>query len=184
VPKLWCVVRRTGYVAVLALVAGALFAAPAMPGAAQQRQLTSVQSLEAALLVEVNALRRRHGLAPVRVNPRLAAAASSHSRAMATRGFFAHNSADGAPFWRRVERFYGSANYRYWSVGENLLWASPELDAQEAMRMWIASPLHRKNLLEPRWREIGFSAVHADFAPGAFGGHAVVVVTANFGVRR
>jgi uncharacterized protein YkwD len=45
------------------------------------------------------------------------------------------------------------------------------------------SPGHRKNILTPRWREIGLSAVTVRSAPGVFSGRDVVIVTTDFGVR-
>jgi uncharacterized protein YkwD len=176
----------TWRVVLLAAVAAAALAAPASPATDRaQTRVSSVSSLESAVLVEVNALRRRHGLVPLRLSPQLSTAAASHSRAMASRGFFAHRSADGSTFWQRVRRFYPLARFRYWSVGENLLWsASPDFEASDAVRMWLESPPHRRNLLNSRWREVGLSAVFAPAAPGRFGGAAVTIVTANFGVRR
>ena len=103
---------------------------------------------------------------------------------MARLGYFSHDSANGAAFWRRLERYYGSKGRRYWSVGENLLWSSPDVDAAGALRMWMGSPEHRANLLKGEWREIGLSAVHVTSAPGAFNGLEVTIVTADFGVRR
>jgi uncharacterized protein YkwD len=170
--------------AVVAVLAAAVAAAPAGAAVTEQRRVTSVQPLESALLAQVNAVRQARGLAPLRLSPQLGAAATGHSRAMASRGFFSHTSADGTPFARRVAVHYGPAGYRQWAVGENLLWASGELAAPRAVRMWMNSPGHRQNLLSPRWREVGFSAVLADQAPGTFGGRTVVIVTANFGVRR
>ena len=72
----------------------------------------------------------------------------------------------------------------YWSVGENLLWSSPDVDAAGALDMWMNSPEHRKILLTARWREIGLAAVHVAAAPGTYGGREVTIVTADFGVRR
>jgi uncharacterized protein YkwD len=140
--------------------------------------------LEASVLVDINAFRIDHGLAALRLNPQLTAAARAHSVQMARDGYFAHASADGSPFWRRLQGFYSSSPWRYWSVGENLLWSSPTIDADRALELWLASPEHRKNLMNPRWREIGVSAVHADAAPGAYKGLAVTIVTTDFGVRR
>jgi uncharacterized protein YkwD len=50
--------------------------------------------------------------------------------------------------------------------------------------MWMASPEHRRNILDPTWREIGIAAVHAASAPGTYGGQPVTVITTDFGVRR
>jgi hypothetical protein len=38
-------------------------------------------------------------------------------------------------------------------------------------------------MLMARWREIGRAAVHLASAPGAYGGRAVTILTADFGVR-
>src|SRR5205085_7332242 len=119
-----------------------------------------------------------------RLNLRLTAAARAHSRQMAKDGYFAHSSADGSSFWRRIQRFYVSTPWRYWSVGENLLWSSPDIDAGGALKLWLNSPEHRANLMNARWREIGVSAVHATQAGGVFHGLDVTIVTTDFGVRR
>jgi uncharacterized protein YkwD len=139
--------------------------------------------LERGVVAQMNAVRRRHALAALRLSRRLALAAESHSAQMGRRGFFSHSSADGSAFWRRLERYYPSDGYRYWSVGENLIWGSPGLTPVSAVRGWLGSPKHRANMLSSRWREIGVSAVQRTAAPGAFGGRRVTIVTADFGVR-
>jgi uncharacterized protein YkwD len=147
------------------------------------RTLAAVKTLESQVLAELNAIRRRHGLVPLKLSRPLGGAALAHSRAMAVHGFFAHDSRDGTAFWERVRRYYGPGGYRSWSVGENLLWSSGTLDAKAALRMWMASPGHRKNILTARWREIGVSAVGVRSAPGVYGGRDVVIITTDFGVR-
>lgn len=169
----------------MALVACFALAGPAAASqTAPTRPSAGTAALERAVLAEVNALRRSHGLAPLRLSRQLSAAAQAHSTTMARRGFFRHESPDGSSFWKRVRRYYGASGYGYWSVGENLLWSSPNVDAGRALRMWLNSPPHRKVLLTAEWREIGLGAVHVGSAPGAFGGREVTIVTADFGVRR
>jgi uncharacterized protein YkwD len=102
---------------------------------------------------------------------------------MAAQGYFAHESADGSAFWKRIQHFYPSGSSGYWSVGENLLWSSPDVDPAQALQLWLASPEHRANLLTARWREIGVSAVHVTAAPGTYNGLDVTIVTTDFGVR-
>lgn len=161
----------------------ALLTAPAATSAPSRVRVTAVAPLNRQILRELNRVRLAHGLTALKPSSRLAAAAAKHSRAMATKGFFAHSSANGAVFWKRIERFYPTGEHRYWEVGENLVWQAPELSAKQAVRRWMKSPPHRVNLLKPGWREIGLAAVHSRSAPGAYRNMAVTIVTADFGVR-
>jgi uncharacterized protein YkwD len=138
-------------------------------------------AISARAVTQINTLRRAHGLAQLRLDPRLAATAREHSLSMAEHGYFRHSSLGGSSFWSRVEGKYGRP---IWRVGENLVWASPHLSASQAIAMWLKSPPHRRNLLAPLWREIGLGAVHADPAPGAYQGLPATILTADFGVRR
>ena len=140
-------------------------------------------AFESGLLGQINAVRVQNGLRPLRLSTRLGAAARQHSLSMAEKGYFSHDSADGTSFWRRIASFYGYNGYNQWSVGENLLWSSPDSSVAGALHLWLTSPEHRANLLDHGWREIGLSAVHVPSAPGIYGGEAVTIVTADFGVR-
>jgi uncharacterized protein YkwD len=152
-------------------------------GAIGQRPASNLSALEQDVLANVNLLRRQHNLGALRLSPKLSAAARSHSTEMAQRGYFSHDSANGASFDKRISRFYSAGGKRFWSVGENLLWSSPDVSASSALDMWLNSPPHKKILLTGRWREIGLAAVHVQSAPGSFGGREVTIVTADFGVR-
>ena len=147
------------------------------------RTPTAANQLESAVLVELNTIRRAHGLTPLRLSRPLSASADAHSRAMGTFGFFSHSSRDGSAFWKRVQRYYGPDGHASWAVGENLLWSTTGLDASRALKLWMGSPGHRKNILEARWREVGLSAVSVPSAPGVFRGRDVVIITTDFGVR-
>jgi uncharacterized protein YkwD len=168
----------------LAITAFGLCIVPSPAGATAEHPATTMSSLEQGVLADINALRREHGLAPLRISTRLSAAAKQHSSEMAARGYFSHDSANGSSFDRRIARYYPMGASRYWSVGENLLWSSPDVDAGGALNMWWNSPEHKKNMLTARWREIGLSAVHVPAAPGTYGGREVTIVTTDFGVRR
>jgi uncharacterized protein YkwD len=142
-----------------------------------------LSAVESNLLARVNNLRRSRGLHALRLSSGLSAAAAYHSRQMVQHGFFEHESRGGGPFWKRVERFYGSSGFRAWEVGENLAYGSPDLSPAATVRMWMNSPGHRENLLSRRWREIGLAVLHVGAAGGEFGGGPVTVVTADFGYR-
>jgi uncharacterized protein YkwD len=171
-------------VAVLVLAAAGGFAVSASSAAPRADAATAdMASFEAAIASRINRVRRGRGLGALRVNRRLAAAADFHSKDMGQRGYFAHESADGTPFWRRVKRFYAARGFRDWSVGENLIWGTDRYGAAFAVRRWMRSAPHRKNILTRAWREIGVGAVFFAHAPGEYGGRAVTIVTADFGVR-
>ena len=179
---------RTIVVALLALSLVGPAAVGAAPGprtvASSTASTAKLDSLELGVVAEINALRRRHGLPALRASSSLSNAASVHSQAMARGGFFSHTSSDGTAFWKRVQRFYGPRGFGLWSVGENLLWASPTVDPARAVQMWLESPPHRKNMLTAAWREVGLAAVRVDTAPGVYSGLPVTIITADFGVRR
>jgi uncharacterized protein YkwD len=168
---------------VVLLVAACALCAPAAVARSAPARPASTAALERGVLREINSLRAKHGLVPLRFSTALGDAARSHSRAMAEQGFFSHSSADGSPFWKRVRRHYAPRSRGSWTVGENLLWSSPGLTASEALEWWLASPPHRKNLLRASWREIGLSAVHVSSAPGVYEGAEVTILTADFGAR-
>ena len=172
----------------LALVAVTALAGPAAAPARIEGptggRYPQAATLASEVLADLNHEREVRGLVPLRLSPALAAAAAYHSREMAKSGYFDHRSADGSMFWKRVQRFYPVAGARSWSVGENLLWSSPGVDAAGAIQMWMESPDHRKNMLDPAWREIGIGALHVTAAPGFYKGLEVTLVTADFGFRR
>jgi uncharacterized protein YkwD len=142
-----------------------------------------LSAYEGQVLRRINAIRAGRGRRPLRVSRQLSAAAAFHTNQMGLRGFFEHESANGAEFWKRIERFYPVLPRRSWSVGENIAWGRPELSPAGAVREWMNSPPHRANLLSRGWREIGLGAAHFAAAPGTFGGGRVTIVTADFGTR-
>jgi uncharacterized protein YkwD len=180
------VFQRKGRVAtcVIGAVLFCLLAVPLANSASSRARVTSVSALDSQVLREVNLVRAQHGLKPLFNSSPLAKAAARHSRSMATDGYFAHESSDGSVFWERIKAFYSASGHSYWAVGENLVWASPNLTAKQAVKMWMNSPPHRANLLSEKWREIGLSAVYSSSAPGDYQDRAATIVTADFGVRR
>lgn len=180
--------RITASVAAAALallvLAAAAVAAPAAPSRTGAAGITRVASLESDVLAQLNQIRVDHNLVPLKLSATLTRAAQQHSVEMGQDGYFEHESADGSAFWKRVERYYPSKGWSYWAIGENLLWSSPDLDGPGALKLWMASPEHRANILTPKWREIGVSAVSVAAAPGTYNGLDVTIVTTEFGVRR
>jgi uncharacterized protein YkwD len=166
--------------ALLAVAVGGLLATSA---GATSRSETNLRTLNHQVLAAVNSFRAAHGLGRLHESRALDASARQHSLEMGKDGYFAHTSANGTAFWKRIQHYYVARNYSYWSVGENLLWSSPSVSAGGAMKMWIASPEHLANLLSPKWRELGVSAVRVVHASGVFGGRRVTIITTDFGSR-
>lgn len=173
--------RLAAVFAVVAVLLGGLVAAPVAES--RGNGIERVTQLEAEVLSAVNEVRTARGLQPLSLAPGLRAAAAFHSRAMAENGFFEHDSSDGTSFDRRVRRFYPTTKFAFWSVGENLLYTTRSLDAPAAVKAWLASPGHRRNLLSSQWRDAGVGVVRAASAGGVFGGSETWVLTMDFGTR-
>ena len=156
-------------------------ATPATPAAPSSSAILSAYELD--IVRRMNAIRTARGLRALRVSRQLSAAAAFHTNQMGLRGFFEHESANGADFWKRIERFYPSRHARSWSVGENILWGSPQISPSKAVREWMNSPPHRANILSREWREVGLGAAHFSDAGGSYGGGPVTILTADFGAR-
>lgn len=172
---------RLGLAIGIVAASAALLPAAAFP--ARASSATSLVSLQAGVLYRLNLVRRDHHLVPLKLDPRLSAAATAHTSQMLADGYFDHSSAGGQPFWQRIREFYSASHYSYWSVGENLLWTNGRIDGTQALTDWMNSPEHRANILTPEWREIGIAAQFDPNAPGAYGHSAVTVVATDFGVR-
>lgn len=113
-----------------------------------------------SVLSAVNAARAKAGCAPLRMNPKLAAAAKSHARAMAEQNFFAHSGKDGSRLPGRITR----QGYDYQSAAENI--AAGQDSPREVVQDWLQSSGHRKNILDCKLSETGIAVVYqADDRP-------------------
>ena len=162
--------------ALAGLTAAGLLAASAF--AAGSSTPKNLPTLNNQIFAAVNQFRVSHGLTALKRSATLDKAARVHSIEMGQRGYFGHNSADGTIFWKRIQKYYRSSN-----VGENLLWGSPTVSAASALKQWIASPPHLKNLKTARWRDFGVSAVSVAAVPGVYHGARVTIITTDFGAK-
>jgi uncharacterized protein YkwD len=135
------------------------------------------------LLDAVNDARATYGLTPLRASVELERAARAHSVAMLRSGQFAHASPDGTPFGTRIRRYYSRAGFASWTAAENLLTSTSVLSAKRAVALWLQSPPHRRNLLDPTLREAGIGAAFTRTAHGDFGRGGAWVVTLDLGRR-
>jgi uncharacterized protein YkwD len=173
------------WLVVCTLVAGgaASTAAAAGSGTTAGTSVTRVVTLEARVIRELNAVRATHGLPRFKRSNALSRTALGHSVAMATIGFFTHESQDGTPFWRRVQQLYGPRT-KGWTVGENLaMFGGAEPTAANIVAAWMASPPHRANVMRAMFREAGVGVIFNPAAGGVFGGEPTWVVTLDVGSR-
>jgi len=131
-------------------------------------QPAPVTHAESSLLTAMNEARLVHHVRPLHADPRLERAACAHSSKMLRTGLFFHGA-----FHARIR----SVGVRAPRIGENLAWAVGRLsEARAVVRMWMASPGHRRNLLDP-----GFSIVGVGALRGTFSGHpGTLMVTTDF----
>ena len=141
-------------------------------------------TLQRLVTAEINVVRRSYGRSRLARSGALTRAGREHARELALAGYFSHDWSDGTPFGSWIRRFYPPAGARRWSAGENLAWSTAAVTAQEAVEMWLASPEHRRILLSRTWRQVGLGVVRASGAGGIYGGGDVVILAAEFGVRR
>lgn len=145
---------------------------------------TATTGFEVEIVTEINVVRAYHGLRPLRLSTHLEQSARGHSRQMAESGYFSHNSKDGTSYVARIRRHFAERGYRYWAVGENLLWVSPDMTARQVVYSWIASPAHRAVILSKLWRVVGVGVASSGGGFGVYPNAPVELVTADFGVRR
>ena len=143
-----------------------------------------LDGLGARVRTQINHVRATHGLQRLHATKPLHRAAAQHVYEMAVLGYFGHGSPNRASFAARLAEYYSWRGYPIWHVGETLLWSEPALSARAIVRLWLRSPEHRRQLLDPRFREVGIDAAEVAGAGGIFGGRTVMLVGADFGVRR
>jgi uncharacterized protein YkwD len=104
----------------------------------------------------MNAERSARGLASLRAQPALAAAAGRYAIQMVDERFLAHTSPRGSTVLSRIRATTYLRGAQAWSVGENIAWGSGTLATPRAIvQAWMQSPGHRANVLSPCFRDVG-----------------------------
>jgi uncharacterized protein YkwD len=125
------------------------------------------------LLTEINEARGAQGRLPLRQSAVLTRPAHRQSAFVARTGAMAHEGPDGSPFYVRL---YQAGFPRSKAVAETLgiVTGCNTSASARIVKMWLASPPHRRILLSPRYRVVGVG-VAADRDCGSTG------YTADFG---
>jgi uncharacterized protein YkwD len=139
--------------------------------------------IRAATLCLVNRERRAAGERPLHPNARLRRAAQTHTRSMAFGDYFEHVGPGGTtPLARLRAVGYISSSRVGYEVGENIAWGTLSLATPRAIvAAWMASPAHRANILDRRYRETGIGV--SPHPPASLSnGEPGAIYTQDFGV--
>ncbi|MGN0585879.1 MAG: CAP domain-containing protein [Oscillospiraceae bacterium] len=118
---------------------------------AAESNITDKTSDAEQVLYYVNIEREKAGVAPLKLNEYLCSVADT--RAEEITGLFSHERPDGTDCF---SLFKGTA-YENKFVGENI--AAGYSSAEDTVAQWMASQLHRENILNPNYKYLG--AAHA-----------------------
>jgi hypothetical protein len=106
------------------------------------------ESVEHAVIREINSIRSGEGLQSLKIERSAAAAAFSHAGELGERMTLSHRGLDGT----RVNDRYRLAGGTALKTGENL-GAGDSVDS--IIKAWLVSPAHRSNILSPDWFHVG-----------------------------
>lgn len=124
------------------------------------------------LLNETNIRREQNSVTKVQLNEQLSDAARRKGADMFAEQYWAHVSPSGKDPWS----FIAAAGYNFLFAGENL--ARDFGDSKSVVNAWMNSPTHRDNLVNGRYKDVGFAIVD-----GKYGDHETTLVVQMFGTR-
>lgn len=121
----------------------------------------SITEFEHLIWKNTNAERAKNNLPPLVYDEGLADMARQHSRNMVAFGFFDHVDHIGRRVDGRKSKLYPQLIVS--SIGENLARfynTDGIYTPQEIVTGWMKSPLHRENILDPRFTHIGVGVIN------------------------
>lgn len=116
-------------------------------------------SVESGLLHMINHIRSSRGLQTLISNPVLNNIARSRSQDMINRGYFSHYTPEG----KNIGMILQENGIMYACSAENLSQASPPSwgSPETIINLWMGSSLHRANLLNPHFGQLGIGVIDA-----------------------
>lgn len=142
-----------------------LFFVPGSFGSAVTNTVDSARILDLT-----NKERLAQNLTSLKHNPRLEKAATIKASDMLNKGYFSHNSPEGADFTKNIKK----QKYYYLETGENM--AMDFITSEAIVEGWMKSNAHKRNILNPRFKDIGIAAL-----TGPYNGVETTVVVQIFG---
>jgi uncharacterized protein YkwD len=136
--------------------------------------------MRSSVLCLINRIRVHYKLHPLAYNKALRTSASAHSVSMVVHGYFAHEGPGGS-MDRRILRAGYLASGGQFVIGEDIGGGGGLLGSPLAVvRDWMHSAPHRRNILDPHFRDAGVGVARG-FPYG--GGGRAATYTVDFGAR-
>ena len=120
-----------------------------------------------------NIERQSDNLPPLVYNSELSEAAQAKAIDMFEHNYWAHVSPQGTEPWT----FIANVGYNYKHAGENL--ARDFSNPKDVVVAWMASPTHRRNILDSRYKDIGIAVMD-----GYINGVETTLVVQMFGIQQ
>ncbi|EKE20060.1 MAG: hypothetical protein ACD_8C00057G0011 [uncultured bacterium] len=135
--------------------------------------IVQASDITTEMVIELtNRARSSAGVAVLKKDELLTKAAQEKAQDMLDKDYFAHVSPEGKTPWDWIT----GAGYDYQYAGENL--AINFTNAEDEQKAWMESELHRKNIMNPKYEEIGVAV-----KSGKIEGKNTIVVVQEFGTR-
>ncbi len=110
-------------------------------------------------VIKLTKLQRQiHNLTPLKENSKLDQSALIKAEDILENQYFAHSSPRG----EKVSDLMEKVEYDYLILGENLAMGNFE-NEEKLVEAWMKSPLHRENILNPKYQEIGVAILKGEF---------------------
>jgi len=120
-------------------------------------KVKEINSDSSTLLELTNFSRVENGTHQLKFNDKLSEAAKAKAEDMFEHNYFEHNSPTGITPWDWIN----GAGYSYQHAGENI--AIDFKSIENAHKALMESPLHKENIISPKYDEIGIAIVKGEF---------------------
>jgi uncharacterized protein YkwD len=166
----------------LGLLPGAASASPRCGEASHAPAELTDHQLRTSVLCLVNSARERHGRGRLNFSVALRQSAAIHSLSMVRSGSFSHYGPGSSTVMSRAAQFGYLSRASSYRVAENIgAGEGSEYGSPIGMvRMWMHSPPHRANILDPSLRDFGVGIARGDVLNGGSRG---ATYTLDLGAR-
>lgn len=134
--------------------------------------LSAYTSIESEIIALTNQSRLESGVSALKLDSELERAAQAKAQDMVSQNYFAHFGPGEKKPWDWIDY----SKYPYSIAGENL--GKDFITAASVHRALMASATHRKNILNPKYRDLGIG-----LASGQIDGQETIVLVEFFGAR-